>query len=66
MSSKAWPASKQHNFEQALPKHQAEQAAHAIKDVYLLDMLGVEAPILEAELESRIVAKIRDVKLALS
>ena len=56
---------KQHNFQQALPKHQAEQADQAIKDVYLLDMLGVEAPILEAELESRIVAKIRDVMLAL-
>ncbi len=46
--------SKQHNFKQALPKHQAEQADQAIKDVYLLDILGVEEPILEREMESRI------------
>lgn len=56
---------KQHNFKKALPKHQAEQADQAIKDVYLQDMLGVKEPILERELESRMVAKIRDVMLEL-
>ncbi|MDX2502970.1 MAG: PDDEXK nuclease domain-containing protein, partial [Gammaproteobacteria bacterium] len=56
---------KQHNFEQALPEHLAEQADQAMKDVYMLDMLGVEKPILEAELESRIVSKIKDVMLEL-
>lgn len=58
-------ADKQHNFEQALPVHLAEQADQAMKDVYMLDMLGVEKPILEAELEARMVSKIKDVMLEL-
>ncbi|EGY29595.1 hypothetical protein Rin_00004330 [Candidatus Regiella insecticola 5.15] len=58
-------ANKQHNFQQALPEHLAQQADQAMKDVYMLDMLGVEKPILEAELESRMVAKIKDVMLEL-
>ena len=57
--------SKQHNFKQAMPKHLAEQADQAMKDVYMLDMLGVDKPILEAELESRMVAKIKLVMLEL-
>lgn len=56
---------KKHNFEQALPKHLAEQADQAMKDVYMLDMLGVEKPVLEAELESRMVSKIQAVMLEL-
>ncbi len=56
---------KQHNFQQALPQHLAEQADQAMKDVYMLDMLGVEKPVLEAELESRMVSKIKDVMLEL-
>ena len=56
---------KQHNFQQALPEHLAEQADQAMKDVYMLDILGVEKPILEAELESRIVSKIKEVMLEL-
>ncbi len=56
---------KQHNFQQALPKHLAEQADKAMKDVYMLDMLGVEKPVLEAEIEARMVAKIKDVMLEL-
>ena len=31
---------KQHNFEKALPPHLAEQADQAMKDVYMLDILG--------------------------
>jgi len=58
-------ANKQHNFQQALPEHLAEQADQAMKDVYMLDMLGVEKPILEAELETHIVSKIKDVMLEL-
>jgi predicted nuclease of restriction endonuclease-like (RecB) superfamily len=58
-------ADKQHNFYQALPEHLAEQADQAMKDVYMLDMLGVEKPILEAELEARMVSKIKDVMLEL-
>jgi len=56
---------KQHNFQQALPEHLAEQADQAMKDVYMLDILGVEKPILEAELESRMVSKIKEVMLEL-
>ncbi len=56
---------KQHNFQKALPKHLAEQADQAMKDVYMLDMLGVEKPVLEAELEARMVAKIQAVMLEL-
>lgn len=52
-------ADKQHNFQKALPEHLAEQADQAMKDVYMLDMLGVEKPMLEAELEARMVAIIR-------
>lgn len=58
-------ADKQHNFQKALPEHLAEQADHAMKDVYMLDMLGVEKPVLETELESRMVSKIKDVMLEL-
>ena len=56
---------KQHNFQQALPEHLAEQADLAMKDVYMLDILGVEKPVLEAELEARMVSKIKDVMLEL-
>ncbi|HCS65961.1 MAG TPA: DUF1016 domain-containing protein [Cellvibrio sp.] len=58
-------ADKQHNFQRALPEHLAEQADQAMKDVYMLDMLGVEKPVLEAELESRMISKIKDVMLEL-
>jgi len=57
--------SKQHNFDKALPVHLAEQADEAMKDVYMLDMLGVEQPILERELEQKMVAKIQEVMLEL-
>lgn len=56
---------KQHNFQQALPEHLAEQADLAMKDIYVLDMLGLEKPMLEAELESSMVSKIKDVMLEL-
>ncbi len=56
---------KQHNFQKALPVHLAEQADHAMKDVYMLDMLGVAEPILEVQLEVRIVEKIKAVMLEL-
>lgn len=58
-------ADKQHNFQQALPQHLAEQADQAMKDVYMLDILGIEKPVLEAELESRMVSKIKDIMLEL-
>ncbi len=58
-------AKKQHNFALALPKHLSEQANHLMKDVYMLDMLGIAKPVLEAEIEARIVNKIKDVMLEL-
>ncbi len=54
---------KQHNFPKALPIHLAEQADKAIKDVYMLDFLGILHPVLERELESRMIACMRDVLL---
>jgi len=54
---------KQHNFQKALPSHLAEQADLALKDSYVLDFLGIKKPILEAELESRMIEKIREVIL---
>ena len=58
-------ANKQHNFEKALPSHLAEQADLAMKDIYMLDFLGIQKPILEIELERRMVNKIKDVMLEL-
>jgi predicted nuclease of restriction endonuclease-like (RecB) superfamily len=54
---------KQHNFREALPAAQAEQADQAMKDVYTLDFLGITKPIAERELERRMVNRIRDVLL---
>jgi len=56
-------AQKQHNFEQALPEHLAEQADRAMKDIYMLDMLGLTKPVLENQLEAGMVNKIKDVML---
>lgn len=56
-------AAKQHNFTETLPEHLAEQADEAMKDVYLLDFLGIARPVLERELERRMVSRIRDVIL---
>lgn len=58
-------APKQHNFEKALPQHLVEQASENMKDVYMLDMLGITKPVLEAEIEARMVSKIKDVMLEL-
>jgi predicted nuclease of restriction endonuclease-like (RecB) superfamily len=57
--------SKQHNFGRALPEHLAEQADKSMKDVYMLDFLGVSEPIVEREIERRMVAAIKDVLLEL-
>ncbi len=58
-------ADKQHNFTDTLPKQLAEQADEAMKDVYLLDFLGITKPVVERELERRMVNRIRDVILEL-
>ena len=53
------------NFDKTLPSHLVEQADEAMKDVYMLDMLGIAKPVLERELEQKMVAKIQDVMLEL-
>ena len=56
---------KTHNFEKALPVHLAEQADKAMKNVYMLDTLGLTQPVLEAQLENKMVEKIKNVMLEL-
>jgi len=56
---------KQNNFKKTLPVHLAEQATDTMKDIYILDMLNITEPVLEAELEQRMVQKIKAVMLEL-
>lgn len=56
---------KQSNFEVALPIHLSEQANEALKSQYNLDFLGINKPVLERELENRLVERIRDLLLEL-
>lgn len=58
-------ADKQHTFKKALPAHLAEQADQTMKDIYMLDTLGLTEPVLEAEIENRMVNKIKTVMLEL-
>ena len=58
-------AEKQHNFAETLPEHLAGQADEAMKDVYLLDFLGINKPVVEREMERRMVNRIKDVILEL-
>ncbi len=57
--------SSQHNFSDTLPEALAEQADKAMKDVYILDFLGIDKPVVERELEQRLISRIRDVLLEL-
>jgi len=56
---------KTHNFPKALPDHLAEQADESIKSVYNLDFLGITKPVLERELERRLIEKIKQFILEL-
>lgn len=56
---------KQHNFTDTLPQHLADQANNTMKDIYMLDTLGLTPPVLEAEIENRMVARIKTVMLEL-
>lgn len=56
---------KQHNFRQALPEHFAEQADEVIKSRYSLEFLGVIEPMLELELERRLLKKLKQFLLEL-
>jgi len=58
-------STKQHNFAETLPEHLAEQASNTMKEIYMLDTLGLTSPVLEAEIENRMVAKIKIVMLEL-
>jgi predicted nuclease of restriction endonuclease-like (RecB) superfamily len=53
------------NYEKALPIHLSEQANEALKSEYNLDFLGITKPVLEKELENRLVENIRDLLLEL-
>jgi len=53
------------NFNKALPVHLSEQANEALKSEYNLDFLGITKPILEKELENRLIENIRDLLLEL-
>lgn len=56
---------KNHNFENTLPVVLAKQASQSMKDIYTFDMLGIAEPVVEAEIERRMVEKIKDVILEL-
>lgn len=56
---------KTNNFEKTLPIHLSEQANEALKSEYSLDFLGITKPVLERELENRLVENIRDLLLEL-
>lgn len=58
-------AKKTHNFAATLPQQLAQQADETMKDVYMLDMLSIAEPVLELEIERKIVEKIKDVILEL-
>lgn len=57
--------SKQHNFLKVLPEHFAEQADESLKRVYNLDFLDIRRPVLERDLERRLVEKIKRFMLEL-
>ncbi len=56
---------KQHNFPKVLQSHLAEQADESLKSVYILDFLDITKPVLERELERRLVEKIKRFMLEL-
>lgn len=58
-------AEKQHDFAETLPEHLAWQADESMKDAYLLDFLGIGKPVVEREMERRMVNRIKDVILEL-
>lgn len=56
---------KQHNFHTTLPEHFAEQTEEVIKSSYSLGFLGIEKPVLEKELENKMIEHIRDLLIEL-
>lgn len=55
----------QNNFLSTLPPDDSDMAAQVFKDPYLFDFLGTDAPRLEAELESGLMAHVRKFLLEL-
>ncbi len=55
----------QHNFAKALPSHLLEQTQESIKSVYALDFLDINKPILERELENKMVEKVKRLMMEL-
>jgi predicted nuclease of restriction endonuclease-like (RecB) superfamily len=56
---------KTHNFPKALPDHLAEQAEQMLKSEYSLEFLQINEPILERQLETKLVNHIKDFILEL-
>lgn len=56
---------KQHNFKKVLPENLSEQALEVLKSDYTLDFLGINEPMLERELESKLVGQIKEFILEL-
>jgi predicted nuclease of restriction endonuclease-like (RecB) superfamily len=56
---------KTHNFNETLPKVMAEQADKTLKDVYMLDFLGITEPVLEREIENKMIEKVKETILEL-
>ncbi len=56
---------KQHNFKNTLPAHLTEQAMEILKSDYNLEFLGIAQPLLERQLENRLVENIKDFILEL-
>lgn len=53
------------NFDKTLPEDLAIKACESMKDIYMFDMLGISEPIIETEIERRMVSKVKDVILEL-
>jgi predicted nuclease of restriction endonuclease-like (RecB) superfamily len=50
---------KVHNFPKALPAYLSEQADLALKDTYTLDFLDIEKPLLEREMERKLLENLK-------
>ncbi len=53
------------NFDKTLPEHLAEQANEVLKSSYSLEFLGINQPILEAELEGKLLQQLKELLLEL-
>ena len=56
---------KSHNFPKALPEHLSDQADKILKSTYSLEFLQINEPVLERQLENKLVNQIKDFILEL-